>query len=77
VKLKPKITPGVVGDVLLVVGFAVGVTGLWLVSPALALCIGASVLFGAGVLLTVLDARGGRRRTDKGPFDPDTVGKPQ
>lgn len=39
-------------DVCLVGGFAAVVTGLWLVSPALALVVGGLVLFVAGGLAT-------------------------
>lgn len=47
----------IVADVLLVVGFAAGMTGLTLVSVPLALCVGGALLLVAGAFLTIADVR--------------------
>lgn len=47
----------IVGDVLLVVGFALGIAALALVSLPLALGVGGLILFIAGAALTALAAK--------------------
>lgn len=59
-------------------GFALGIAGLALVSLALALCVGGLIVFTAGTLLTFVairrPAKPGRPPADAhGPFEPDTA----
>lgn len=66
----------IVADLLLLLGFAAVIYGLALYSLPLAFIVGGVLLFGVGVLLTVVTL-GGKARPDRGPFDPGTAGRPQ
>lgn len=64
----------IVGDVLLVVGFGLGIAGLSLVSVALALGVAGVVLFVVGILMTVLAESKPRGVPGAaGPFDRNTA----
>lgn len=64
----------IVGDVLLVVGFGLGIAGLAIVSVALALGVAGVVLFIVGILLAVLaDAKPKRVPNANGPFERETA----